>query len=69
MTRCHVSHKLPLVSLLLGCMQVIHGDSDDLSHLKPADMAMSLLRMISYNIGQLAYLNAKRWGWQAEANP
>lgn len=30
------------------------------SDYNPADIAMSLCRMISYNIGQLAYLNAKR---------
>ncbi len=26
-----------------------------------ADIAMSLCRMIAYNIGQLAFLNAKRY--------
>ncbi|RMZ52550.1 hypothetical protein APUTEX25_003693, partial [Auxenochlorella protothecoides] len=31
------------------------------SDYNPADIAMSLCRMISYNIGQLAYLNAKRY--------
>lgn len=34
----------------------------DLSGCAPEDCAMSLLRMVSYNIGQLAYLNAKRYG-------
>ena len=33
----------------------------ELEQYNPADVAMSLCRMISYNIGQLAYLNAKRW--------
>ena len=33
----------------------------ELDQYNPADVAMSLCRMISYNIGQLAYLNAKRW--------
>lgn len=33
----------------------------DLEEYSPADMVQSLCRMISYNIGQLAYLNAKRW--------
>jgi pantothenate kinase len=28
----------------------------------PPDIAMALCRMISYNIGQLAYMNAKRFG-------
>ena len=28
----------------------------------PADVAMALCRMVSYNIGHLAYLNAKRYG-------
>ncbi len=32
----------------------------DLEEYNPADMVQSLCRMISYNIGQLAYLNAKR---------
>ena len=32
----------------------------ELGDYAPADVAMSLCRMISYNIGQLAYLNAKR---------
>ena len=32
-----------------------------LENYNPADVALSLCRMISYNIGQLAYLNAKRW--------
>lgn len=31
-----------------------------LEQYNPADMVQSLCRMISYNIGQLAYLNAKR---------
>ena len=35
----------------------------------PADVAMSLCRMISYNIGQLAYLNAKRCGGRGGAVP
>lgn len=33
----------------------------ELADYNPADIAMSLCRMISYNIGQLAYLNAKRY--------
>jgi bifunctional damage-control phosphatase, subfamily II, fusion protein len=33
----------------------------ELPDYSPADIAMSLCRMISYNIGQLAYLNAKRY--------
>ena len=34
----------------------------DLSSYAPADVAMAVCRMISYNIGHLAYLNAKRFG-------
>ena len=34
----------------------------DLSSYAPADVAMAVCRMISYNIGHLAYLNAKRYG-------
>lgn len=40
--------------------KVMYNDKD-LSDFNPADIAMSLCRMISYNIGQLAYLNAKRY--------
>lgn len=40
--------------------KVIYGDKN-LEDYSPADMTMSLCRMISYNIGQLAYLNAKRY--------
>lgn len=40
--------------------KVIYGDKN-LEDYTPADMTMSLCRMISYNIGQLAYLNAKRY--------
>jgi type II pantothenate kinase len=32
-----------------------------LSEYNPADIAMALCRMVSYNIGQLAYLNAIRY--------
>lgn len=34
----------------------------ELSDCSPADIAMALCRMVSYNIGQLAYLHAKRYG-------
>lgn len=36
--------------------------SRDLSDYKREDIALSLLRMISYNIAQIAYLNALRYG-------
>lgn len=36
--------------------------SKDLSDYKREDIALSLLRMISYNIAQIAYLNALRYG-------
>ena len=40
--------------------KVLHSDRK-LEDYNPADIAMSLCRMIAYNIGQLAYLNAKRY--------
>lgn len=40
--------------------KVLHSDKK-LGDYNPADIAMSLCRMIAYNIGQLAYLNAKRY--------
>ncbi|KAI7844383.1 hypothetical protein COHA_002181 [Chlorella ohadii] len=39
----------------------IINQNKDLEEYNPADMVQSLCRMISYNIGQLAYLNAKRY--------
>jgi pantothenate kinase len=33
----------------------------ELEDYEPADIAMALTRMVSYNIGHLAYLNAKRY--------
>ncbi|BFI31343.1 type II pantothenate kinase [Marchantia polymorpha subsp. ruderalis] len=41
--------------------KVISGDKD-LSEYRREDLALSLLRMISYNIGQIAYLTALRFG-------
>jgi len=41
--------------------KVLHEEKS-LEDYNKADIAMSLCRMISYNIGQLAYLNAKRYG-------
>jgi bifunctional damage-control phosphatase, subfamily II, fusion protein len=40
--------------------KVIYGENELVDY-SPADVSMSLCRMISYNIGQLAYLNAKRY--------
>lgn len=40
--------------------KVIYGDKERADY-SAADISMSLCRMISYNIGQLAYLNAKRY--------
>ena len=40
--------------------KVIFGDKEREDY-SAADISMSLCRMISYNIGQLAYLNAKRY--------
>ncbi|KAI3696499.1 hypothetical protein L1987_79517 [Smallanthus sonchifolius] len=38
------------------------SENKELEEYKPEDMARSLLRMISNNIGQIAYLNALRFG-------
>ncbi|KAK4735288.1 hypothetical protein R3W88_009549 [Solanum pinnatisectum] len=38
------------------------SENKDLEDYKPEDISLSLLRMISYNIGQIAYLNALRFG-------
>ena len=38
------------------------AEDRDLNDYKPADLAMALCRMVSYNIAQLAYLNAKKEG-------
>ena len=41
--------------------KVVTSDQE-LEDYSPADIAMALCRMLSYNIGHLAYLNAKRYG-------
>lgn len=38
------------------------SETKELSDYRPEDISLSLLRMISYNIGQIAYLNALRYG-------
>ncbi|GMH37452.1 hypothetical protein BSKO_05325 [Bryopsis sp. KO-2023] len=38
------------------------GQDKDLEDYSPADIALALCRMVSYNIGHLAYLNAMRYG-------
>lgn len=38
------------------------SESKELQDFRPEDISLSLLRMISYNIGQIAYLNALRFG-------
>mmetsp|Transcript_3468 Transcript_3468/g.8203 ORF Transcript_3468/g.8203 Transcript_3468/m.8203 type:complete len:911 (+) Transcript_3468:246-2978(+) len=37
-------------------------EGKDLEEYNPADIALALCRMVSYNIGQLAFLNAQRYG-------
>ncbi|KAF8056112.1 pantothenate kinase 2 [Scenedesmus sp. PABB004] len=37
------------------------GQDRELDDYNPADVAMSLCRMVAYNIGQLAYMHAKRY--------
>lgn len=41
--------------------KVVMSDKD-LEDYEPADIALALCRMVSYNIGQLAFLNAQRYG-------
>eukprot|EP00798_Chlamydomonas_sp_ICE-L_P004401 gene4401-14526_t len=38
------------------------GQDQELEDYDPADLTVALCRMVSYNIGQLAYLNAMRYG-------
>ncbi|KDO69623.1 hypothetical protein CISIN_1g042742mg [Citrus sinensis] len=38
------------------------SDKKELADYRPEDISLSLLRMISYNIGQISYLNALRFG-------
>ncbi|KAJ3694314.1 hypothetical protein LUZ60_009794 [Juncus effusus] len=38
------------------------SEDKELSDYRPEDISLSLLRMISYNIGQISYLNALRYG-------
>lgn len=38
------------------------SENKELDDYRPEDLTLSLLRMISYNIGQIAYLNAFRFG-------
>ncbi|XP_050222971.1 pantothenate kinase 2 isoform X1 [Mercurialis annua] len=38
------------------------SENKELEDCKPEDISLSLLRMISYNIGQISYLNALRFG-------
>ncbi|XP_051136621.1 pantothenate kinase 2 [Andrographis paniculata] len=38
------------------------SENKDLEDYRPEDISLSLLRMISYNIGQISYLNALRFG-------
>ncbi|GLT83793.1 hypothetical protein SLE2022_020640 [Rubroshorea leprosula] len=38
------------------------SDNKELKDYRPEDISLSLLRMISYNIGQISYLNALRFG-------
>ncbi|PWZ14619.1 Pantothenate kinase 2 [Zea mays] len=40
----------------------IISENKELSDYRPEDISLSLLRMISYNIGQISYLNALRYG-------
>ena len=42
------------------CTQVVSSEKG-LDDYNPADIALALCRMVSYNIGHLAYLNAMRY--------
>lgn len=58
-------HSVPGLGSLLRALNI--GDqypcpsllTHPASHFRPQDVALSLLRMVSYNIGQIAYLNAR----------
>ena len=41
--------------------KILMNDEKTLKEYKPADIGLALCRMISYNIAQIAYLNAKRY--------
>lgn len=47
---------------MVGLAPQVVSQGKDLEDYDPADIAMALCRMVSYNIGHLAYLNAKRYG-------
>jgi type II pantothenate kinase len=59
---------VPIIGSVLRYFGVEHRTSRSLAnlslawHFRPQDVALSLLRMVSYNIGQIAYLNAKVHG-------
>jgi pantothenate kinase len=59
---------VPIVGSILRYIGAEHRTSRSLAnlslawHFRPQDVALSLLRMVSYNIGQIAYLNAKLHG-------
>jgi len=59
--RDYTSIGLSATTIASSFGKVISEDKD-LEDYSPADIAMALCRMVSYNIGQLAYLNAKRYG-------
>ena len=60
-TSAHSSPKLELDEHhLIRLLQVVSSDRR-LEDYEPADLALALCRMVSYNIGHLAYLNAMRY--------
>lgn len=57
--RCGTMLLMPLVVMIV---MVLLLQDKTLADYNPADISMALCRMVSYNIGQLAYLNAMRYG-------
>jgi pantothenate kinase len=59
---------VPVIGVFLRALGVENRSAKSLanlslsSHFRPQDVALALLRMVSYNIGQIAYLNARVHG-------
>ena len=45
----------------MACWAQVVSSEKNLEDYSPADIALALCRMVSYNIGHLAYLNAMRY--------
>lgn len=63
-TRSCLTTTLPLPHFTCTAVPTLHAlglQDKELPDYNPADISVALARMISYNIGQLAYLNAMRY--------